>query len=104
MNMHAPHHTTSKNNWCHSMQETSDKGPIIHLNKHILKYDKRYNLAVVADQTHQLYKWLKHNDKVTLLSSDLWENPTSTCAQKNMPNQIPYRTTYGPCPITTLVW
>jgi ribonuclease HI len=27
--------------WWHSMQETPDKGPIKHLGKHVLKYDKK---------------------------------------------------------------
>ena len=38
--------------WWHSMQETLDKGPIRHLGKHILKYDKKHNLAIIANQTY----------------------------------------------------
>ena len=30
------------------MQETPEKGPIIHLKKHILKYDKRHNSTTIA--------------------------------------------------------
>ena len=44
------------------MQETLDKGPIRHLGKHVLKYDKNHNLEVIANQTHQLQKWLKNKD------------------------------------------
>ena len=38
--------------WWHSMQETLDKDLIRHLGKHILKYDNRHNLAIIANQTH----------------------------------------------------
>jgi hypothetical protein len=30
--------------WWHLMQETPDKGPIWHLGKYVLKYDKKHNL------------------------------------------------------------
>ena len=43
------------------MQETPDKGPIRHLGKYILKYDKRHYLEIIATQTHQLHKWLDKN-------------------------------------------
>ena len=48
--------------WWHSMQETPDKGPIRHLGKQVLKYDKKYNLEVIANQTHRLHKWLENKD------------------------------------------
>jgi hypothetical protein len=34
--------------WWHSMQETPYKGPIRHLVKYILKYDKKHNLETIA--------------------------------------------------------
>lgn len=58
----APHkhvHPTPQyfqNNWWHSMHETPYKGPIRHLEKHLLIYDKRHNLGFIAGQTHQLHK------------------------------------------------
>ena len=48
--------------WWHSMQETPNKGPIRHLGKYILKYDKRHNLEIIANQTHHLHKWLNNKD------------------------------------------
>ena len=30
--------------WWHSMQKTPDKGPIRHLGKYVLEYDKKHNL------------------------------------------------------------
>jgi hypothetical protein len=48
--------------WWHSMQETPDKGPIIDLDKHILKYDKTHNITVLVDQTCQSSKWLEIKD------------------------------------------
>ena len=41
------------------MQETSNKGPITHLEKHIPKYDKRTQPNNYSRQIHQLHKWLK---------------------------------------------
>ena len=41
--------------WSHSMQETPNKGPIRHLKKHILKYDKDITtIAAASNHTHQL--------------------------------------------------
>ena len=34
--------------WWHSMNETLDKGPIRFLEKYIIKYDRKYNLEVIA--------------------------------------------------------
>ena len=31
------------------MQETPDKGPIRYLGKHVIKYDTRHNLAIIAN-------------------------------------------------------
>jgi hypothetical protein len=39
-----------------------DKGPIIDLDKHILKYDKTHNITVLVDQTCQSSKWLEIKD------------------------------------------
>ena len=54
------------------MQETSDKGPIRHLGKHVLKYDKIHNLEVIANQTHQLHKWLENKYIDKALSNVFW--------------------------------
>ena len=48
--------------WNHSMQELPDKNSIKHLKKHILKYDKRHNLASIGNQIYQLNKWLEKSD------------------------------------------
>ena len=68
--------------WWHSMQETLDKGPIRHLGKHILKYDKKHNLEAIANQTHQLHKWLENKDTDKTLSNNFWTNPSITDKQK----------------------
>jgi hypothetical protein len=60
------------------MQETPDKGPIRHLGKYVLKYDKSHNLEIIAHQTHQSHKWLDNKDIEKILSNDFWENPTIT--------------------------
>ena len=64
------------------MQETPDKGPIRHLNKHILKHDNEHKLATIANQTHQLHKWLENDDIDKTLSNDFWTNPNVTRKQK----------------------
>ena len=68
--------------WWHLMQETPDKGPIRHLGEHILEYDKNHNLEVIANQTHQLHKWLKNKDIDNPLSNNFWTNPSITDKQK----------------------
>ena len=82
MNMHTLHRTAYKKIGWHSMQETPDKGPIRHLGKYILNYDKRQNLEIIANQTHQLHKWLDNQDIDEILSNDFWNNPTITSKQK----------------------
>ena len=52
------------------MQETLDKGPIRHLGKHVLKYDKNHYLDVIANETLQLHKWLENKDIDEALSND----------------------------------
>ena len=56
------------------MKEAHDKGTVKHLNKHILKYDKRCNLVAIVGQTHQLYKWLDNKDTDKILSNDFWKD------------------------------
>ena len=70
------------------MQETPDKGPIRHLGKYILKYDKRHNLDIIATQTHQVHKWLDNKEIDKALSNDFWNSHVITDKQKNMPNKI----------------
>ena len=45
-----------------------DKGPIQHLCEHILKHDNEHNLTIIANQAHQLHKWLENDDIDKLLS------------------------------------
>ena len=59
------------------MQDTPNKGPIRHLEKHILKYDKRHNLATIVDQIQQLHKWLENEDIDKSLLNDFWKFPLS---------------------------
>ena len=89
--------------WWHSMQETPDKGPIRHLGKYVLKYDKNHNLEVIANQTHQLHKWLENKDIDKTLSNNFWKNPSIMDKQNNMLNQNPNGTVYGPRPQATLL-
>jgi hypothetical protein len=64
------------------MHATPDKGPIRHLGRYIIKYDKKQNLARIATQTHQLHKWLHNKDIDQTLSNDFWNNPIITDRQK----------------------
>ena len=57
------------------MQETLDKGSIRHLSKYILKHDNEHNLTIIANQTHQLHKWLENDDIDKILSNHFWTNP-----------------------------
>lgn len=78
-----------------------NKGLIRHLDKHILKYDKRHILTTITDQTHQLHNWLKNDDTYKSQSNNLWKPPNITDKQKDVLNQIPNGTIYGPCPKNT---
>ena len=51
------------------MQETPYKWPIKHLENTSLNMTKE-NLAIIADQTHQLYKWLENTDIHKVSSND----------------------------------
>ena len=64
------------------MQKIPNKGPISHFGKHILKHDNIYNLAIKANQTHQLHQWLKNDDIDKILSNDFQINPTIMDKQK----------------------
>jgi hypothetical protein len=64
------------------MQGTLDKGPIRHLSKHILKHDNEHNLTIIANQTHQLHKWLENDDIDKILSNDFWTNSAIMDKQK----------------------
>jgi hypothetical protein len=68
--------------WWHSMQDTPDKGPIRHIGNYIIKQDKKYNLALIATQTHQLHKWIDNKDIDNTLSNDFWHDPIITDKQK----------------------
>lgn len=86
------------------MQDTLDKGPFIHLEKHIIKYNKRHNLLAIVDQTHQQHKWLENKDIDKILSKNLWKNSVVTNKTKYLPNQISNRAIHGPHPKLTLPW
>ena len=67
------------------MQDTPDKGPIRHLGKYNLKYDKKHNLTIMASQTDQLHKWVENKDIDKTLSNDFLNNPVikqKTCLVK----------------------
>lgn len=53
-----------------------------HLEKHILKYDKNHNLGLLADPTHQIYKWLGNTNINKELSNDLCKNSAITNKQR----------------------
>ena len=63
------------------MQETPYKGPIRHLGMHIVIHGKGHNLAIIANKTHQLHKWLENDNIDKVLSNELWINPTVTDKQ-----------------------
>lgn len=48
----------------------------------ILKHDNEHNLATIANQTHQLHKWLENDRIDEPLSNDLWANSNVTDKQK----------------------
>ena len=53
INPHEFAHSTPyyyQKDWWHSMDETSDKGPIRFLEKYIIKHDRKYNLEVIATE------------------------------------------------------
>jgi hypothetical protein len=81
--MHTLHRTTYKKiGGTQCKKHAPDKDPIRHLGKYILKYDKRHNLEIIANQIHQLHKWLNNQDIDKILSNEFWNNPTITDKQK----------------------
>ena len=83
MSMHTLHHTTCLKTSGIPCKKHLIKGPIRHLNKHILKHDNAHNLTIVANQTHQLHKWLENDNIDKILSNDFWTNPAITYKQKH---------------------
>jgi hypothetical protein len=43
---------------------------------------KKHNLEIIANQTHQLHKWLENKDIDKTLSNKFWTNPSVTDKQK----------------------
>lgn len=83
------------------MLETPYKGLIRHLEKHILKYDKNQNLILLADQTHQIYKWLGNTNINKEISNYLWKKPSHHQQTKDISHQIPNWIVYRSHPQTT---
>ena len=52
------------------MDETLDKGPIIFLEKHIIKHDRKYNLEVIATKVPNIDKWIASEDIDNELSNE----------------------------------
>ena len=52
------------------MDETPDKGPIRFLEKHIIKYDRKYNLEVIATEFINIEKWIANEDIDNELSNE----------------------------------
>ena len=66
------------------MDETLDKSPIRFLEKHIIKYDKKYNLEVIARNFPNIEKWIANEDIDNEFSNEYWINKHITDFQKNM--------------------
>ena len=84
MNPHEFAHSTLyyyQKDWWHSMEETPEKGPIRFLEKHIIKYDRKYNLEVIAIKFPNIDKWIT-NDNIDVLSNEYWTNKQITNSQK----------------------
>ena len=67
-NAEAPHkcahitpYITSKRIVASQCKKHQPKDSIWHLEARILKYDKKSQLAAIANETHQLHKWLKND-------------------------------------------
>ena len=56
--------------WWHFMDETLDKGPIRFFEKHIIKYDRKYNLEVIAREFPNIDKWIANEDIDNELSNE----------------------------------
>ena len=68
--------------WWHSMDETSDKGSIRLLEKHIIKYDRKHNLEVIATDFSNIDKWRANGDIDNELSNEYWADKHITDSQK----------------------
>ena len=64
------------------MDETPDKGPIKFLEKHIIKYDRKYNLEIIATDFPNIDKWVANKDIDNELSNEYWTNKHITDSQK----------------------
>ena len=84
MNILILHHTTFKKTSGTQCKKKPDKGPIRHLGKYVFKYDKRHNLKIIANQTHQLHKWLNNKYINNILSNDFWKIPTIIDKKKHV--------------------
>ena len=74
--------------WWHFMLESPNKGPIKHLEKHILEYDKNHNLSLLAYQTHQVYGWLGNTNIDKEFSNNSWKKPNHHQQLKHISNKV----------------
>ena len=66
---HSTPYCYQKDSW-HSMDETLDKAPIRFLEKHIIKYDRKYNLEIIAIEFPNRDKWIANEDIDNELSNE----------------------------------
>ena len=64
------------------MDETSDKGPIRFLEKHLIKHNRKYNLEITATDFPNIDKWIANEDIDNKLSNEYWTNKYITNSQK----------------------
>ena len=60
--------------WWYPMDETSDKGPIRFLEKHIIKHDRKYNLEIIATKFPIIDKRIANEDIDNELSNEYSTN------------------------------
>ena len=85
INPHKFAHSTPyyyQKDWWHSMDETTIKGLIRFLEKHIIKHDRKYNLEVIATKFFNIDKWIANEDIDNELSNEYWTNKHITYSQE----------------------
>src|SRR6202048_1056016 len=65
------------------MEEVPYKCAVRFLEKHIKKYDRETNLAIMSTQTPNTCKWTENVDIDKELSNEFWTNPSITDKQKS---------------------
>ena len=64
------------------MDKTLDKDTTRFLVKHIIKYNRKYNLEVIATKSPNIDKWIANEDIDNELSNEYWTNKQITDSQK----------------------